>query len=92
MVLADASMWIASAMFVALFDITPVDGSPTFFDQSPTGVLDGELLWYVIHLLPLVLISHDVIPVFSHPKPFKSNIKPRSAKAEALLLSIDHEV
>lgn len=45
MVLADASMWIATAMFLALFDIKRVEGSPTFYDQSMNGVLDGQPLW-----------------------------------------------
>ncbi|THH15045.1 hypothetical protein EUX98_g9525 [Antrodiella citrinella] len=71
MVLADASLWIACAMFLALYDINPVKGSPTFFDQSVTGCLDGKFI--------------------CHPKPFKSEIKPRNAKAEALILSIDNE-
>ncbi|TCD66167.1 hypothetical protein EIP91_001721 [Steccherinum ochraceum] len=72
MVLADASVWLAATMFLALFDIKPTDGSPKKFDQGPDGVLDGQNL--------------------CHPKPFKSNITPRNAKAEALILSIDHEL
>jgi len=71
MALADASMWIAGAMFIALFDIKPTQGSPKDFDQSMTGVLDGQTI--------------------CHPRPFKSEIMPRHAKAEALILSIDNE-
>ncbi|TCD64630.1 hypothetical protein EIP91_003832 [Steccherinum ochraceum] len=71
-VLAESSLFIGTAMFLSLFDIYAVDGSPTFFDQSENGVLDGEPL--------------------CHPKPFKSRIKVRSAKAEALVKSIDHEL
>lgn len=38
-------MWAAMAMFIALFNISPVEGSPKFFDQAPGGVLNGEPVW-----------------------------------------------
>ncbi|TCD69399.1 hypothetical protein EIP91_007746 [Steccherinum ochraceum] len=71
-VLAESTVFIGAAMFLSLFDIYAVEGSPKFFDQSENGILDGETI--------------------CHPKPFKSGIKPRSAKAEALIKSIDHEL
>ncbi|THH33199.1 hypothetical protein EUX98_g986 [Antrodiella citrinella] len=49
MVLADASLWIATAMFLALFNIKPTEGSPTSFDQSMTGCLDGQ---HICHPIP----------------------------------------
>ncbi|TCD64628.1 hypothetical protein EIP91_003830 [Steccherinum ochraceum] len=45
--LADASVWIGATMFLALFDIQPTEGSPTSFDQSPQGVLDGGATCHV---------------------------------------------
>ena len=45
--LADASMFIATTMFLALFDIKRVEGSPESFNQMPGGVLDGQAIWYV---------------------------------------------
>ncbi|KAH8073380.1 cytochrome P450 [Cristinia sonorae] len=39
--LADHSLWLATTMFLALFDIKPTEGSPTFFDYSDKGVLSG---------------------------------------------------
>ncbi|TCD64629.1 hypothetical protein EIP91_003831 [Steccherinum ochraceum] len=43
-ILAEASVWITTAMFLALFDISPTEGSPTSFDQSDKGILDGSTL------------------------------------------------
>ncbi|KAG1756031.1 cytochrome P450 [Suillus lakei] len=61
--LADASIWISTAMSLAVFDISKV-------------VENG------------VEITPEVDPLsgsISHPKPFKCSIKPRSAKAIALI-------
>ncbi|OJA19251.1 hypothetical protein AZE42_05985 [Rhizopogon vesiculosus] len=61
--LADASIWISTAMSVAVFDISKV-------------VENG------VEITPEVDPSSGTI---SHPKPFKCSIKPRSAKALALI-------
>ncbi|KAG1869546.1 cytochrome P450 [Suillus subluteus] len=61
--LADASVWISTAMSLAVFDISKV-------------VEQG------VEITPEVEPTSGTI---SHPKPFKCSIKPRSAKAIALI-------
>ncbi|KAG1781056.1 cytochrome P450 [Suillus placidus] len=61
--LADASVWISTAMSLAVFDISKV-------------VEKG------VEITPEVDPTSGTI---SHPKPFKCSIKPRSAKAVALI-------
>ncbi|KAG1817246.1 cytochrome P450 [Suillus subaureus] len=61
--LAEASVWISTAMSLAVFDISKV-------------VEDG------VEITPEVDPSSGTI---SHPKPFKCSIRPRSARAVALI-------
>ncbi|KAG2139993.1 cytochrome P450 [Suillus cothurnatus] len=61
--LAEASVWISTAMSLAVFDISKC-------------VEDG------VEITPEIDPSSGTI---SHPKPFKCSIKPRSAKAAALI-------
>ncbi|KZT72683.1 cytochrome P450 [Daedalea quercina L-15889] len=67
MYLADATVFLAVAMSLAVFDI-----------RKPAA--DG------VEMQPNVEFTSGVI---SHPPPFKCSIKPRSAKAETLILSAD---
>ncbi|KAG2144265.1 cytochrome P450 [Suillus clintonianus] len=61
--LADASVWISTAMSLAVFDVSKV-------------VENG------VEITPEVDPTSGTV---SHPKPFKCSIKPRSAKAVALI-------
>ncbi|KAG1781057.1 cytochrome P450 [Suillus placidus] len=70
--LADASVWISTAMSLAVFDISKVveKGVEITPEVDPTsGTISAGLARHTL----------------SHPKPFKCSIKPRSAKAVALI-------
>ena len=88
--MADASFYISSVMTLALFDIKATEGSPTEFTQGEGGVLDGMAVWYVYPGTSTT--AHLRFLLLSHPKPFPFSIKPRSAKVEALIMSIDDEL
>ena len=88
--MADASFYISCVMALALFDIKATKESPTSFTHGEGGVLDGQAIWSVESVSRLLSLSHLLL--YSHPKPFKCTITPRSAKAETLITSIDHEL
>lgn len=85
--LADVSVWISCAMSLAVFDITkkldengiPIVPVPKYTD----GTIRRVLVCLIIRSFRLITVHRAS---YSHPEPFKCIIKPRSTKAEELIL------
>lgn len=90
--MADASIYIVCATVLALFEIRPIDGSPTSFTHGPGGVLDGHSVWYVYDRLALCTHYRSLLIRSSAPKPFRCRIVPRSGKVEALIANNEDEI
>lgn len=81
--LADQSLFITCAMVLAAFEINQV------VDEHgraivPEVAYKSGTIWYARPNFSTTLTDDRI---FSHPKPFQCDIKPRSAKAEALIVS-----
>ena len=85
--LAEASLWLAISCILMVYDIRPPrdpkTGEPVL---PPLEFTPGALRCVGIHIA--VMHALMSVGVRSKPLPFKVDIKPRSAKAEALARAI----
>jgi hypothetical protein len=82
-------MFIFAATVLSVFDIEKVVINGVV--QEPKNEFSSGVLVYV-SLTPVINpspLNLNVCVTYSRPKPFQSQLKPRSAKAESLVRSLD---
>lgn len=77
-------------MALAVFDVSKAIGEDGKIIEPAVEFTSGTIR-YVFVFFPRLFNSAWLTYTCSHPKPFKCSIKPRSAKAEALILSVDEQ-
>ena len=83
--LADASVFLACARTLAVFEIGQVVENGVVV--KPVHEQMRGVIRYIWPWFGLVCFVH--VPCDSHPAPFKCNIKPRSDKAVSLIMTDD---